>query len=59
MVPYVLEKNVLDLAIQLLLLILEATRSLESTNSIEYQSIAEKVDKLNSRLLDVFDLNSS
>lgn len=59
MVPHVLEKNVLDLAIQLFLLILEAARALEPTTSVEYLSIAEKVDKLKSRLLNVFDLNNS
>lgn len=58
MVPQVLEKNLLDLAVQLILLLREAVLSLGRTKSPDLVAVAEQCDCLTSNLFDAFGLNA-
>jgi hypothetical protein len=59
MVPHVLEANVRDLVVQLMLFLREAGLALEPLNSPHFLEIADGIDKLRFRMLDVYGLNEA
>ena len=59
MVPHVLETNVRDLVVQLMLFLREAGLALEPLKSPAFLEIAEGIDNLKFRMLDVYELNDA
>ena len=59
MVPSVLDVNIRDLVIQLQIMLREAALALQPLGSSQFLGIAEGIDRLKSRMLDVFNLNNA